>query len=332
MNFLSKDSTVDRRQFLQTGAACTAMMALNPLCKSHSVSEGAETSPKARSAIFINLNGGPSQLDSFDPKPDAPREFRGEFAAIQTSLPGIIVSEHLPLLAANLKRFALLRGISHSLGSHSQAAQYVNPSSRLALLPESVRNQDAQHRESETDNRRVTPGFSRQFGTSEFGISCLKAVMLVESGVRFVTLNQNGWDTHRDNWNILKTRQLPVLDQALSGLVNGLAQRGLLDSTIVCVAGEFGRTPKIVAHRAGRDHYPGNLFMLLAGGGVRGGQVIGESNGKGFGPVNDSFCPADVACSIFSALRIDHLLPRQSQIQASAAPRPDGRLITALFS
>ena len=93
---------------------------------------------------------------------------------------------------------------------------------------------------------------------------------LVKSGVRFITVSNGGWDTHRDNWNVLKTRQLPALDDALSGLFTGLAARGLLDSTVVYVTGEFGRTPKINNERVGRDHYPRSMFMLLGGGGIKG--------------------------------------------------------------
>ncbi len=93
--------------------------------------------------------------------------------------------------------------------------------------------------------------------------------------MNFVTVSNGGWDTHNDNWNTLKSRQLPAFDAAISGLFTGLADRGLLESTIVFVTGEFGRTPKINKERNGRDSYPRNMFMLLAGGGVKGGQVLG---------------------------------------------------------
>ncbi len=108
---------------------------------------------------------------------------------------------------------------------------------------------------------------------------------LVESGVRFVSLSIGGWDNHTDIFNILKTKQLPKLDGGVSALLTGLEQKGLLDSTAVFVTGEFGRTPKINtrATLGGRDHYPRCMFMLMAGGKVRGGQVIGESDATASG-------------------------------------------------
>ena len=121
------------------------------------------------------------------------------------------------------------------------------------------------------------------FGGDPFSQSCLLATRLVESGVKFVTLNIGGWDTHSDNFNALKGKLLPQLDAGLSGLFQSLALKGLLDSTIVYVTGEFGRTPKVNQH-GGRDHYPRAMFTLLAGGGNRMGQVVGASDEKGEGP------------------------------------------------
>ena len=104
--------------------------------------------------------------------------------------------------------------------------------------------------------------------------------------MRFVATTLGGWDTHQDNFTRLKTNLLPKLDTGLAALFNGLEQKGLLESTVVFVTGEFGRTPKINTRSAegGRDHYPRCMFMLMAGGGMRGGQVIGESDDTGIGP------------------------------------------------
>src|SRR5206468_11150645 len=107
---------------------------------------------------------------------------------------------------------------------------------------------------------------------------------LIENGVRFVTVNLGGWDTHNNNWSTLKDRLCPQLDAGLSGLFLALAAKGMLDSTAVFVTGEFGRTPKINSSRGGRDHYPRAMFCLLAGAGMKGGQVVGESDAKGEGP------------------------------------------------
>src|SRR5207237_3465554 len=108
-----------------------------------------------------------------------------------------------------------------------------------------------------------------------------------------VTLTLGGWDTHQSNWMRLKTQLLPKLDVGLSALLSGLSEKGLLDTTSVFITGEFGRTPKINSRDAegGRDHYPRCMFMLLAGGGVRGGQVIGESAGPASAPQNEGYLP-----------------------------------------
>jgi uncharacterized protein (DUF1501 family) len=131
---------------------------------------------------------------------------------------------------------------------------------------------------------------------------------LIESGVRFVTLTLGGWDTHQSNWTRLKTQLLPKLDVGLSGLLNGLSEKGLLDTTTVFITGEFGRTPKINSRDAegGRDHYPRCMFMLMAGGGVRGGQVIGESDETASAPKNEGYSPDDVAATFYRTLGIDH--------------------------
>jgi uncharacterized protein (DUF1501 family) len=144
------------------------------------------------------------------------------------------------------------------------------------------------------------------YGETGFGMSCLLATRLVEAGVPFISVSLGGWDTHNDNWGRLKTRQLPPLDEGLSGLLRGLEMRGLLESTAVYVTGEFGRTPKINTTRGGRDHYPRNMFMLLAGGGIKGGQVIGASDDKATYPLNDGHSPDDVAATFYHILGIDH--------------------------
>ena len=106
------------------------------------------------------------------------------------------------------------------------------------------------------------------YGRNTHGQSCLLARRLVEAGVRFVTISYGGWDTHNDNWARLKDRLLPPFDEGFAALLNGLTQKGLLESTAVFVTGEFGRTPKINNRgpAVGRDHYARSMFMLLAGG------------------------------------------------------------------
>lgn len=128
-------------------------------------------------------------------------------------------------------------------------------------------------------------------------------------------------------WNVTE-----VIDDALFGLFTGLAARGLLDSTIVYVTGEFGRTPKINTERVGRDHYPRNMFMLLGGGGVKGGQVLGESDETASMPKGDGFSPDDVAASFYHALGIDH---KQEYYTTTGRPVMivrDGHVIPELFT
>ncbi|MEM9585750.1 MAG: DUF1501 domain-containing protein [Planctomycetota bacterium] len=391
---------------------------------------------KAKRAIFIELPGGPSHMDTFDLKPDAPDEVRGSFQPIQTNVPGIQISEHLPKLAQVADKFAILRGVSHTLAAHRLGREYVNTGSKPvpaleypnfgAVLskekpgdrdipsqvavpksghgpgflgikhaaletnsqpqvgrPFSVRGlslsggigvEEVQRRQSllrkldrkfasMESNSQLLDGldqfgeqaysmitssrareafdiskepasFAEQFGEESFGQSCLLALRLVESGVRFVTVQLGGWDTHQDNFTKLKDNQLPKLDAGLSGLLSGLEQRGLLESTAVYVTGEFGRTPKINTRSAegGRDHYPRCMFMLMAGGSVRGGQVVGESDDTAAGPRHEAITPDDVAASFYHNLGIDPAMEYDSNTGRPITLVRDGSPIQELFS
>jgi uncharacterized protein (DUF1501 family) len=117
-------------------------------------------------------------------------------------------------------------------------------------------------------------------------------------------VNLGGWDTHTNNFKTLKDQNLPALDAGLSGLFLSLEAKGLLESTAVFVTGEFGRTPKI-NDRAGRDHWPRTMFCLLAGGGMHGGRVIGESDARGEAPKDRVITPDDVASTFYKTLGID---------------------------
>jgi len=154
------------------------------------------------------------------------------------------------------------------------------------------------------DLTRESPAITGLFGESGFSQSCLLATRLVETGVRFITVNLGGWDTHSNNFPKLKDNNLPTLDDGLSGLFTTLAAKGILDTTTVFVTGEFGRTPKING-RGGRDHYPRAMFCLLAGGGIQVGKVVGASDAKGEGPENRGITPDDVAATFYKTLGID---------------------------
>jgi hypothetical protein len=180
------------------------------------------------------------------------------------------------------------------------------------------------------DLGQESPGFKQLFGTDGFSQGCLLAIRLIEAGVRFVTLSLGGWDTHANNFQTLKDRLLPSLDQGLAGLLNGLDNRGLLESTAVLVTGEFGRTPK-VKDNGGRDHYPRCMTMLMAGGKIAGGKVVGASDETASRPLEKGFSPDDVAATFYENLGIDPKL----QYEASGRPITlvrNGNVVPELFS
>lgn len=396
---------VRRRDFLKAGVLGSGLSLASYLRMAES---GEVDASREKAGILIYLTGGPTHMDTFDMKPDAPEEYRGEFKPIKTNVPGVEISEHLPKLAQEADKFAILRGVSHTLAAHELGREYLstgnrpipslifpsyasvatkefgspsdlpaavsvpnspqkNPAGYLGVaysplttgrtpkLGEafSVRGMtlagglgvaDVERRQNllgdldslfrgyEADNEVVDglDKFSQQahdlilskrgreafdlsrepaevaqrFGEGGFGQSCLMATRLVEAGVRFVTVSMGGWDTHQANFTRLKDNLLPQLDEGLAGLFSELDRRGLLDMTSVMVTGEFGRTPKVNA-RGGRDHYPRAMFVLMGGGGMRGGQVIGASDEKGTGPAGDGFTPDSVAASFYRSLGID---------------------------
>jgi hypothetical protein len=133
----------------------------------------------------------------------------------------------------------------------------------------------------------------------------LLARRLVEAGVTFVTVLSGGeWDTHTNNFPILKDKSLPPFDRALAALVTDLHERGLDRRVLVLVTGEFGRTPKINP-LAGRDHWPGAFSVLIAGGGLRVGQVVGATDRRAMYPITHPYSPADVLTTVYNFLGID---------------------------
>jgi Protein of unknown function (DUF1501) len=142
-----------------------------------------------------------------------------------------------------------------------------------------------------------------EYGRGTAGARMLLARRLCEAGARFVTLTYGGWDMH-DNIAGSMRGQLPPFDQAFASLIRDLSQRGLLDSTLVCVASEFGRTAKINA-TAGRDHWPKVFSVILAGGGIKGGQVYGSSNSTASEPEEDPLTVQDWASTIYHCIGIN---------------------------
>ncbi|NDA66886.1 MAG: DUF1501 domain-containing protein, partial [Verrucomicrobia bacterium] len=396
---------VARRDFLRVGALTGVGLSLSDYFALSS--QGAVSETKGKAAIFVRLGGGPSHMDTFDLKPDAPETHRGEFKPIKTNADGVMISEHLPKLAKCADKFAILRGVSHTLAAHELGTRYMNTGNRPlpslnyphygAVVAKEIRGTEylpsfvavpslgenatgylgveygpfetggspqpgkalevrglalkngvtiedvdrrqnlvarydnafgefgkddkllagmdqfgqkayAMMRSSKArdafDTGKESESITKLFGTDQFSQSCLLATRLIESGVRFTSVSLGGWDTHSDNFNTLKNKNLPTLDAGLSGLFAALAAKGLLETTCVFVTGEFGRTPKVNA-RGGRDHYPRAMFCLLGGGGIQGGQVVGESDAKGEGPKDKAITPDDVAATFYRALGID---------------------------
>ena len=171
-----------------------------------------------------------------------------------------------------------------------------------------------------------------EYGRNSLGQSCLMARRLVEAGVRTVLIDHTNWDTHYDNFNVLKNDLLPYLDGAMSTLFRDLADRGMLEKTFVLVTGEFGRTPRINKD-AGRDHWGPSTAIALGGGGIRGGQVIGASDARAEKPATTPHGPEDLAATIYHALGID---PKTEYRTAEGRPMPivpgNGKVIRELFA
>ena len=421
---------LNRRDFLRVGALGLAGLTLADGLRL----EAAGTSDTARSAIFIFQSGGPSHVDSFDVKPDAPAEYRGEFDSIPTGIPGIRFSEHLPQLARSTESFALLRGVSHNIADHELGKRYLATGNRPLFTLEhpfygSVVNQElpvdrdlppavglpfsphgpgylglehacfdigvsprigqkfevrgidlkrgsvmrfekwhdlrndldrlgpsdeedqltagldkssqrafevirSDRTRTALDLSREKESVAREFGDNAFGKNCLLACRLVAAGVRFVSIVTGGWDTHSDNFSKLKNDLLPTLDTGISVLLKTLKVRGLLDSTTVFVTGEFGRTPKINTKKdanGGRDHWPRAMTCLLAGGGIRGGQVLGESDARGEGPKSDAITPDDVAATFYHTLGIDAAKEFHTSVGRPITLVRDGKVLRPLI-
>ncbi|MCA9052821.1 MAG: DUF1501 domain-containing protein [Planctomycetaceae bacterium] len=166
-----------------------------------------------------------------------------------------------------------------------------------------------------------------RYGRTTFGQSCLVARRLVEQGVKYVTINYGGWDTHKDHFQSMR-RNLPVLDRGMSSLLTDLSDSGLLDSTIVWWTGEFGRTPKVdygSPWNGGRHHYGRCFSSVVAGGGFRGGMVVGESDSRSETVKDRPVYPCDLIGSMYELLGIspEAGLPHPLGEYVRATPGPD---------
>jgi hypothetical protein len=183
------------------------------------------------------------------------------------------------------------------------------------------------------DLTREPASVRASYGPRTLGQSCLLAKRLVEAGVPFVTVTDRGWDTHdrlvlrlKEGYTGGKVGKAAVLDQALAALLDDLDRRGLLATTLVIAMGEFGRTPRINT-QGGRDHWPRVFSVLLAGGGVHGGQVIGKSDARGESPAERPVRPEDLARTVYDLLGVP---PRHELTTGDGRPvrvRPEGKAI-----
>jgi hypothetical protein len=155
------------------------------------------------------------------------------------------------------------------------------------------------------DLRKEPDAVRDAYGRTRFGQSALLARRLVETGVRFVTVSVGGWDTHYNGFRALGENLLPMYDRTMSALIGDLHDRGLLKNTMVISMGEFGRTP-VINRDGGRDHYARVFSMMMAGGGLKGGVVIGSSDGRGMEVAARPVRPEDVSATIYRQLGIDY--------------------------
>jgi hypothetical protein len=390
-----------RRDFFRIGGLAIGGLTLPQLLQAEQASHRRAT---GKSIINIYLAGGPTHMDTFDLKPKAPREFRGEFLPIPTSVPGMEICELMPKLAGMAEQFSVIRSISGLREEHapqqsdsgwseqslrnmggrpgigSVMSKLWGPSQttdqgtaptfvdltgwtktgftgqvnagfrpdgegrqnltlnqqvnldrlddRKALLGGLDRLQRSVDQsgmltaiDSYTDRavgivtsgelaramdlRKEDPRQLDRYGAQKGGENqrFLLARRLIQSGVRCVSFSWGGWDTHGDNFNHMR-RQLPPLDQGLAALIDDLSAHGLLDSTIIMMSGEFGRTPRVNGS-AGRDHWARTSFFFLAGGGLRHGQMIGQTSRNGEEPIERPVHIQNVFHTVYHSLGID---------------------------
>lgn len=198
-------------------------------------------------------------------------------------------------------RWRLLRQVDQlhkQVDARSQAGTFGNFRNRAYSLMTSPKTKAAFDLQAESKETRAA------YGSHTMGQSCLLARRLVQSGVRYAMITHNNWDTHEANFRDLKASLLPQLDQGLAALLGDLSNRGMLEKTLVIVSGEFGRTPK-VNNNAGRDHW-GNVFTVaMAGGGVKGGTMVGTSDKWAAMPDKDPIWPVDFGNTIYHMLGIN---------------------------
>ncbi len=399
-------SPLNRRNFMHVGALGGLGLTLDGFFRLQAADPIPAEHAKAKACIHIFLPGGSAHQETWDPKPFAPVEYRGDMQSIQTKLEGVVFNECLKNTAAIADKITVCRSmthgeaahergthnmftgyrpspaitfpsmgsvISHELGVRNNLPPYVaipsmptdyagsgylssafapfslgsdpaNANFRVQdlSLPGGVTNERFTSRRSmldavnahfaskeKSDNLDAMDTFYQRayglissekakaafdinaedaklrdaYGRNAAGQRFLMARRMEESGVRFVTLTYGGWDMHGGITKGIRN-QVPQFDQAFAALINDLETKGMLDSTLVMVSSEFGRTPKINA-TAGRDHWPKVFSVVLAGGGIKKGLVYGKSDATASEPEEDALTVEDLAHTVYHCLGID---------------------------
>lgn len=252
-----------------------------------------------------------------NPAASSPGFFGAEFGGVPLGRPGEGLKNSTRAGSVSEEDFKRRLAISDALNKTFKD-RYQTPGVKAydSLYEEAVKLMESEDLKAFDINREPAK-MKAAYGSDRFGQGCLLARRLVEAGVRFVEVSLGGWDTHYDNFTNVEARA-KVLDKGFATLVSDLEDRGLLDSTLVVIGTEFGRTPRIVTeHSNGRDHHPACFSTVMAGGGIAGGQKYGESDKNGARVAKDPVTIQDFNATIAYALGIDH-----AQVVSSPSGRP----------
>jgi hypothetical protein len=269
-------------------------------------------------------SGGPAFLGANC----APFVIEADPAAPEFSVRDVVLPEEVTSARAQGRQSAL-RALNHFQRSVDNAS--CDERALDSFYERSYRLMTSAGAREAFDLRRERAPARETYGMTSLGQCCLLARRLVEAGCRFVTIENGHWDTHRENARSLRDLLVPSLDRALSTLVTDLDQRGLLDSTLVVLTTEFGRTPRI-NNLAGRDHWPQAFSIVMAGGGLRRGIVIGATDRIGAAVTDRPITPPDMAATILHALGIDPATTLHTPLGRPVELASGGRPVLELFA
>lgn len=228
------------------------------------------------------------------------------------------------------------RDLLHSLDTYGQAAQGHSALDAFVKAEDQAYELILGESGKVFDLSQEKDDIREKYGKNTFGQSCLVARRLVERGVPYVTINFKGWDTHKQHFQTMR-QKLPQFDKGLAALLQDLSGRGLLDSTVVWCSGEFGRTPKVLWEppwNGGRGHWGQAFSALVAGGGFKGGAVVGATDARGEEVTDRPVSPVDLISSVYTLLGLDPAakLPNPEGIDARLVAAPDGAKTRGLLT